>query len=114
MEVDETKTGINTSDNRGEYTERMAPETSFQNMAPDTEASSEMDNSKRGFTSIVNTARTEPARYHLLSEAVQIEHVQEEKPQRVCSELPQCHRWVGGDTTDKQRQDRGRIHGRHL
>jgi hypothetical protein len=64
MEVDKIKTGINTSDNPGEYTERMAPETSFQNMAPDKEASSAMDNSKRSFPSNANTARTEPARHH--------------------------------------------------
>ena len=64
MEVDETKTGIDTSDNPGEDTERMAPETSFQNMAPDREASSAIDNSKHSLPSNANTARTGPARHH--------------------------------------------------
>ena len=64
MEVDETKTGIDTSDNPGEDTERMAPETSFQNMAPDTEASSAMDNSEHSLPSNANTAKIGLARHH--------------------------------------------------
>jgi hypothetical protein len=64
MEVDETRTVSNSSDNPGEDTERMDPETSSQNMAPDTEASSAIDNSKRSLPSNTNTARTERARHH--------------------------------------------------
>ena len=43
MDMDETETGIHTSDHSREDTERMAPETAFHTMAPDTEASCAMD-----------------------------------------------------------------------
>jgi hypothetical protein len=59
-----------------------------------------------------HTARTEPARLQWLLEAVQMEDVQEEKPQRVCGELLQWHRRGGVNTTDEQRQDRDRKHGK--
>ena len=64
MDVDNPKTGIDTSDNPEEDTERMAPESSFQNMTPDTETSSAMDNSKHSLHSNANIARTGPARHH--------------------------------------------------
>ena len=43
MDMDEIETGTHTSDYPGEDTERMAPETAFHTMAPDTKASCAMD-----------------------------------------------------------------------
>ena len=40
--MDETETGVDTSESPGEDTEQTAHETSLHNMTPDTEASSTM------------------------------------------------------------------------
>jgi len=41
--MNETETGTHTSDHPGEDTERMAAETAFHTIVPDTEASCAMD-----------------------------------------------------------------------
>ena len=56
MDMDETETGTHTSDHSREDTERMAPETAFHTMAPDTEASCAMDIGKRSLLSDTTAA----------------------------------------------------------
>jgi hypothetical protein len=62
MDIDETETGVDTSDNPREYTERMAHETSLHNVVPDMEASSAIDFGKRRLLPNTTATRTDLAR----------------------------------------------------
>jgi hypothetical protein len=62
MDIDETETGVDTSGNPREDTERMAHETSLHNMAPDMEASSEIDSGKRRLLPNTTATLTDLAR----------------------------------------------------
>ena len=61
MDIDETETGVDTSDNPREDTERMAHETSLHNVAPDMEASNAIDFGRRLLSNTTAT-RTDLAR----------------------------------------------------
>jgi len=67
MDIDETETGTHTSDHLGEDTKRMAPDTAFHTMAPDTEASCAMDIGKRSLLSDTTAAWTDFTRSNGLS-----------------------------------------------
>ena len=80
MDIDETATGVDTTNNPGADTEWVAHATTFYNMAPDMEANSAMDTDKRSLLPNTNTSRADLTRLFGLYAVNQMEHVPEEQP----------------------------------